>query len=945
MLSPATHPAGHAASAADAAIWHVRVLGGFELDDGRHCLTRLRSRAAMALVTRLALGPARAHARTELATLLWPDADEETGRNRLRQTLSLLRGVLEPPGAPPVFDADRRSVKVVPGAFWCDALAFEQAMRARQTDLAQALYRGELMPGFFDEWIVDERERLQALVERAGVDAVALTEADLAASVARGVAAPSAPAASIAPVPRAPRTRLPQYLTRMVGAGENGARLRALVAEHRLVAVLGPGGSGKTRLAVEVARTVAADAPSLHVEPPVFASLVGAESAADTLDRLCMALHLQSAGDPTERLLGALDGRSLLLVLDNVEQLDDGAVAALSHLIERLPRVHWLVTSRRPLGIDGEQTFLLDHLPLPALEAPLAEVAANPAVQLFVDRARAHRADFAVTAGNRGALVALVRWLEGLPLAIELAASHARTLGPAELLALLRSAREDRDDPAAGLSFLARRGTRSGSDPRHASMLEVIAWSWRLLQPPAQHLLGRIAWLPGGATLHAAAALGSAAGRVNLARAQAELETLVAHSVVKVAAGRDGQMRYAPFEPVREYVLAIQDAAACIAGRAAVRHLLMQWAQALPATPPLAGLRDELPNLAAAFAAAPGDGAANEALQLFLSLQSSWAEIAIPAGVLDVLDRLLAAPGLDDTLATGAHAVAAWSFHEAGQIEKTRHHAGAALSRACQDDAMRAMVLSRCARIAFRLDRDVTTARALIDEALPLARRTHRPNIEAALLTIQGHMHTIADRDPARGDVLIRRALALWRESGNRHLINAGRYNVAITAMRAGCNAEVLDELRGLAVEGRALEDWDLASGALDALGTALMNLRRWRDAAAAFRESLSIAWDDGQVLSAVMSLWNTAPVLAHLRHAELAARTMGAAQTLWVMRFGTADDHDRRDLRRVRRLVRAQLGATATERAWQAGAALGIADAVRAVLQADLGAVDDAAR
>lgn len=925
MSIQAVHSAGHAASAADAAVWHVRVLGGFELDDGRHCLTRLRSRAAMALVARLAMAPGRAHGREELAALLWPEADEETGRSRLRQTLSLLRVVLEPAGGPPVVQADRRVVKVVPGALWCDAVAFEHALRAQQADLAQALYRGELLPGFYDEWVVDERERLQALVDRCA-DAEP--------------AAPAAPAAAVAPAAaigtRQARPRLPQYLTRLVGTDQTGARLLALVQAHRLVSVLGPGGCGKTRLAVEVARLAGEDTRAPRFEPPLFVPLVGAFSAADLLDRLALTLQMATSADPQEALLGALDGRRLLLVLDNAEQLDDGAVTAIAGLVERLPLAHWLVTSRRPLGLDGEREFVLEHLPLPEPEAPLAEVAMNPAVLLFVDRARAHRADFGVTAGQRGALVALVRWLEGLPLAIELAASHARTLGPAELLALLRAAREDREDPGAGLAFLARRGARSGSDPRHASMLEVIAWSWRLLAAPAQHLLGRIALLPAGATLHAAAALGSAGGgRLNLARAQVELDTLVSHSVVRVATGRDGQLRYTPFEPVREYALAVQAPGALAEARAAVLAWLTQWAQALPPTPPLASLRDELPNLMAAFAAAPADGAANDALRLFLLLQPAWGEIAIPAGALDVLDRLLATPALEDVAAAGAHALAAWSFHEAGQHEKSRQHIAAALARPCPDDAMRARVLSRAARLSFRTERNAAAARALIAEALPLARRARQPNTEATLLTLEGHVTTLADRDPARGAEFTRRALALWRESGNRHLVNAGRFNVAINASRAGRDAEVLDEFRALAQEGRALEDWDLASGALDALGTSLMKLRRWPEAAAAMGESLAIAWDDGQIMSVVMSLWNVSPVLARLRQGELAARTMGAAQALWALRFGALDDHDRRDLRRVRRYTRALLGAAAAQAAWQQGAALGIAEAVQAVLQA----------
>jgi predicted ATPase len=931
MLSPATHPAGPAASAADAAVWHVRVLGGFELDDGRQCLTRLRSRAAMALVARLAMAPTRAHARTELAALLWPDADEEAGRSRLRQTLSLLRSVLEPPGGAPVFEADRRFVKAVAGALWCDALAFEQALRARQTDLAQALYRGELLPGFYDEWVVDERERLQALVDRAGVDALGPLPAAAGLSPAAVAAAPAAAGV------RVPRPRLPQYLTRLVGADLSGARLRALVAQQRLVAVLGPGGSGKTRLAVEVARLLGEDAAAQRFEPPVFVSLVGVEQAADTLDRLCMALHLQAAGDPTERLLGALDGRRLLLVLDNAEQLDDGAVAALAHLVERLPRVHWLVTSRRPLGIDGEHAFVLEHLPLPALEAPLAEVASSPAVQLFIDRARAHRADFAVSAGNRGALVALVRWLEGLPLAIELAASHARTLGPAELLALLRGAREDRDDPAAGLSFLARRGARSGSDPRHASMLDVIAWSWRLLAPPAQHLLGRLALLPGGATLHAAAALGSATGRLNLARAQAELDMLVAHSVVRVVAGRDGQMRYAPFEPVREYALAAQDAAAHSAGRAAVRLWLAQWARALPATTPLDTVRDELPNLMVAIATAVDDGAGNASLSLVLTLASAWSSIAVPASVLAALDRLLDAPGLDDSLAAGCHALLARSFHEVGQPDAVRRHARAALARPCPDEAVRASVLSRCASVAWRLDRDGPGALALIDDGLAAARRSKRVSAEAALLSLQGYLVARLDGDAVRGGELTRRAAELWGASGNRHMVCAGRYNVAYSACSEGRNAEMLGELQALADEARTLANWDLAASALDLLGSALMRLRRWQAALQAQREALALAWDSGQIVAATFALRHMAPALARTGHIALALRSLAAADAYWQTRFGATDEREAREQLRLRRFGQVLIGAAASEREWTAGAALGIADAVQAVRQADL--------
>ena len=958
------------ASPAEAAVWHVRVLGGFELDDGRQRLTRLRSRAAMVLVARLAMAPLRDHSREELVALLWPDADHVAGRNRLRQTLSLLKSVLEPAGGAAVLQADRRVLRVVPGALWCDAVAFEKAQRAGQRDLAQALYLGELLPGFYDDWVADERLRLQALAERS-FDEPTSTAAGAARPASPAAGAPNHPALAAAPPP-APGTRLPQYLTRLIGADQQGARLRALVAEQRLVVVLGAGGAGKTRLAIEVARllcaspeagaslvqgegqgqgqgraqastpaTAPAAVQSAPFERALFVSLVGAATRTELLDRLALALRVASSGDAVEALLEVLDGRPMLVLLDNAEQLDEAAAAAIAHLAERLPAVHWLVTSRRPLALDGERDFHLDVLALPTARATLAEVVMNPAVALFVDRARAHRADFHVAAAHRQAMVDLVWWLEGLPLAIELAASHTRVMGPAELLSLLQAARAERD--GGSLAFLARRGTRSGSDLRHASMQAVVAWSWQLLAPAPQRLLLALCLLPAGATLAAAAALavdpgsayppGAPGSRRALAATQSQLEELLAQSVMRVGSGQDGQWRYGPMEPVREFVLAHHDSTTLRSWRRRVLDSLLAWAQALPATPPLASVRDELPNLMQALADSPADGDANDALQLVLLLQSSWGEISLPAGLLESLDRLLQAPGLDDSRAAGAHAMAAWSCQEAGRPDDVRRHMAAALARPCPDAALRSMVLSRVARMHWRVNKDAARARALINEALPLARAAHRPNTEAALLSLEGHLATVVDKQPERGKALSAQALALWAQSGNRHLVNAGRYNVAVQTLEAGQAAAALPEFEALAAEGRELQDWDLASGALEAQGTALQKLRRWSESAHSLRESLAVAWDGLEMQATVYALWNVTPTLARLRLGVLAAETMGAAEAQWLQRFGAMDRRDRRDLRRIRRFTRVLLGADAAARAWQAGGARTLGQAVQVVL------------
>ncbi len=931
MNSPYAPPVRLAAAvAAPATVWQVRLLGGFDIDDGQQGLSRLRSRAAMALLARVALAPQRAHAREELAALLWPDASAATGRSRLRQTLSLLKAVLEPPGGPPVLLADRRVVRVASAALWCDALAFEEALRAGRRDEAAALYRGELLPGLYDEWIEDERARLAALRDRLG-DLALPTPHERAAPVATS----PAPAIPATPAPVTPR--LPHYLTRLIGADVTGARLLAAVSAHRLVTVLGPGGCGKTRIAVEVAHHAVAGhgrgaAPAF--DGAAFVSLLGAVDGTDLHDRLLLALRLGGGDDAPELLLQALGGRRMLLLLDNAEQLDDSAAGALAALVERSPATRWLVTSRRPLGLDGEQTFALEALPVPAPDATLDEVAMNPAVALFVDRARAHRADFHVNPALRDSLVELVRWLEGLPLALELAASNVRTLGPAELLALLVQARHE---PGTGaLGYLSRRSVRSGTDPRHASMLAVVQWSWRLLDGTQRDMLLALSLMPGGATRSLAAAV-AAEPPLPATRAQALLDALVAQSVLRAEAGQDGQPRYMPFAPVREFALAQCDGSALRQLRRRLLTSLLAWSAALPATPPLPEVRDELPNVTLALEHASADGRADDAARLVLQLQSSWGEIALPGGVLQALNALLQAPGLDDGLAAGCHALVGSRCQEAGRPDDARRHMVQAMARlaACDapEPAVQVMVLGRVARTSWRLDRDPVRARTLIAQALPLARAHDRPNSEASLLSLEAHLATVVDRDPVRGTALSRQALALWRRSGNRHLINAGRFNVATNRMKAGQYTEVLDEFADLCREGRELQDWDLAAGALEARGTALQGLRRWAESAADLRESVRLAWEGMEAMALAYALWNLTPALARLRHAELAAETMGAAEALWRERFGAMDATDLRDLKRVRRFARALIGPDAAHAAWQRGAARRLADVVHGVL------------
>jgi predicted ATPase len=360
-------------------------------------------------------------------------------------------------------------------------------------------------------------------------------------------------------------SRLPAYRTRWIGAEWQAARLQALIREQRLVTVLGPGGCGKTRLAVEVARlsVVAADRraeePSVKLsagifERALFVGLIGCVGATDLLQRLAPVVAAALVQTPASAAAEDADeaqGR-ILLLLDNCEQLDGAATQQIALLAEHMPQAHCLLTSRRPMGLDGEHEFMMSGLGVPSsvgaemAEDSVAELAINAAVSLFLDRARAHRADVEVLPANSHDLVTLVRCLDGLPLAIELAASHARTLNPAQMLALLRAATADAHSPDSGLKWLARRGQRSGHDGRHASMWQVIEESWRMLSPAAQALLQAWCDLPGGAEPSATWVYSSADA----------LDELLAHAMLQTSVRDDGALKHRVGELVRAYVTA-----------------------------------------------------------------------------------------------------------------------------------------------------------------------------------------------------------------------------------------------------------------------------------------------------------------------------------------------------------------------------------------------------
>jgi predicted ATPase len=299
-----------------------------------------------------------------------------------------------------------------------------------------------------------------------------------------------------------PHTNLRAALTSFVGRDSDLARVSEMVGESRLVTLTGPGGSGKTRLATESARVLldrmrdvwlvelapVGDAAEL---PQAVLTALGLRVQALVATRPGLG-RIPEAAEPIDRLTATLSTRRLLLVLDNCEHVIEAAAALVNRLLGECPRLRILATSREPLGITGETLWPVDPLPLPPAHASRDRAMTYPAMQLLADRGRAVRPGFAVDDRTALHMIHICRALDGMPLAIELAAARLRTMSAEQVAERLA----DRFRLLTGGSRLAL--------PRHQTLRAVVDWSWDLLGEAERTLLRRLAVFSGGATLEAA---------------------------------------------------------------------------------------------------------------------------------------------------------------------------------------------------------------------------------------------------------------------------------------------------------------------------------------------------------------------------------------------------------------------------------------------------------
>ena len=867
--------------------WRIEAFGGMSVRRGDQVVTRFASSRIGGLLARLALFPQRSHPREELIDLLWPDSDQDAGRLSLRVALASLRRQLEPPDVPPgsVLVADRTVVRLHPAAFRCDVVEFEAALKAAARapdagkkrdalDQALALYAGELLPGFWDEWILDERERLAALHDEAERERGSLP------SSAAGF--PSPVAAEEAPAHRPALIGFPIQFTRFFGRDEECAQASEWLGASgtRLVTLSGPGGTGKTRLAAQIAQCAASE----YAGPVCFVPLADLNRASLIPGAVAQALGLARSGEmePLDQIVAALTAQPpALLVLDNYEHLVDEGAAFVFSLLSRLPALTCLVTSRRRLGLPGEREFPVPPLPVPDAGGTLEQIAPAAAIRLFVDRAQAARPDFQITRGNAGAVADLCRTLEGLPLAIELVAARAQSLTLTQMA--------DRLSQRFAL-LSSRRGDKSG---RHRSLWAAIAWSYDLLSPDLQAFWTQLSVFRGGCTAEA----GQDVCRES--RAGEFLSQLRERSLV-VLAEENGELRFRLPESLREFGEERLSAgerqalgrrhADYFAGLAGRLGALCSGAQQRAA---LETLDAEADNLRAAleFCHADAPDADWSPGETGLGLAGALGEYWTARGMLregrdwleGALGRAGDVPGRAKPLSEAGWLAAGLGDYDPAEVRLTE---AIMISRERGDSAAGAYALQLRGVVAFWRE-DYPRAQADLEEALALARESSQAVLIGAALNSLGVIANNWRGDKAQAQALYEEALALFRACGNRqrasHCLNnlsvlafdqgdwgraeeLGRESLALSEalgdlwMRAYCLRSLGDvaaaagDLGGanrLLEEGlvlcRRLGARMTEAGMLDSLATAAQRGGEWARAEGLYREALAVGARPGR--------------------------------------------------------------------------------------------------
>ena len=723
---------------------------------------------------------------------------------------------------------------------------------------------------------------------------------------------------------------LPVQASSFIGRDAELAAVSRLVAASRLVTLTGAGGSGKTRLALQAA------AELLHgsSEGVWFTDLAPVTDPGLVAGTVAGVLSIQpEPGRPVAGTLAeAVGQRSLLIVLDNCEQVIDACAKLADTLLRACPHLALLATSREPLGIDGEHVYRVPSLATPTADADLDAIGGCEAVGLLADRAAAAGAPLILDERTAPVIGRITRRLDGIPLAIELAAARLRAMSVTEL------------DARLDQRFALLTGGSRAAPARQQTLLAMIGWSWDLLTGAERGLLARLSVFTSGFDLAACEAVATGPG-VPPGQALDLLGSLVDKNLVQFDDTPAGPGRYRLLETVRQFAAQRLDEHGPAAVRGArLAHLRYYLALAETAAPQLIGpdqaqwldrLDTELGNLRAAIAFTltqpdPGPG-----LRLAAALRFFWKTRGHANEAADALRALLDRPTAGQPSSTRAQALAtAASVAEQNSAAQAYCAEGLTIARAAGNDRLVADLLATQA-MGLRRGGQEAAALPLVETGLGLARRIGDPHLTAWLLDSRSQVmrdageHAAAARDAAE-------SLAMFRQAGDLRGVSVQLCNLADAEVGAGKLEPARTHLADSLAIARELKDRVVEASCSFNLGLVEYLSGSTVAAASLFAESLGLARRFFMKFDIGYGLLGLAMTSSDMAGADRSARLHGAADKAFDTLGQTPESLERRLREADRERLRATMGADAFEAGYAAGQAMTTEDAIGLALGGD---------